>query len=167
MKKIICLLMLLFLCLSLCACGKKAETVEITTENWEEYFTLTYVDTWSKNEFGDFDDVKIDAILTLKPAYAEKMAENQSTPLLVDFACDGAVKGVDIDFAAQTYTLLNTRKVEPFRETFTINVSQLNEPYVLSQISLEPATVEGIRYIMVCENAVINRIEGTLCFYTE
>ena len=162
MKKTIALLLVLVLCLSLCACGKKTEAVEITIDNWEQYFTISYVDTWQKNSFGEYDDLKVDAVFALKPEYIGRIADKKDSTMVVDFSCDGTVKGANIDFESQTYTIVNERKVEPFQEIFSIDCKQLDTPYNFTSTNLEPATIDGIRYIMVCENGVINRIQGTI-----
>ena len=167
MKKALSMILALVLCLPLCACGKKTETVEITIDNWEQYFTISYVETWQENAFGEYDDLKVDAVLALKPEYIGRIADKNDSTLIIDFSCDGAVKGANIDFKAQTYTIVNERKIEPFQEIFTIDCRLLDTPYYLTPISLEPSTVDGIRYIMVCENGVINRIQGTIHIYVE
>ena len=43
----------------------------------------------------------------------------------------------------------------------------LHKPRVLSNISFQPYTEDGVRHIMLCENACLNRIEGNLTLYIE
>lgn len=177
MKKI-CLWLLVFaVCLSLCSCGVKeksvettqppvlTEAVEITQDNWEHYFAVSYVENWQKNGFGEYDDLKIDAVLTLKPKYLGRIVREEASDVTLEFSCDGAVKGAEIDFIARSYTIVADRKVEPVQEILTIDCRQLEEPYTLTTGSLEPAAVDGIRYIMVHENLEILRIQGTIHLY--
>lgn len=168
MKKLLALLLAAVMCLSLAACGKKTETIEITTDNWQEYFELQYTDTWSLNAFNEYDDVKRDVILVVKEEYASRLADNDENTLIIDFSCDTSIWSATVDFEAQTYTLTGEkRKAEAFQEIQTISVNELSEPRVLSNISFQPYTEDGVRYIMLCENEYINRIEGTLTLYIE
>lgn len=179
MKKAKLLVMVLAVCLTLCACGGEekpvettqppvqTEAIEINLDNWEQFFTLSYVENWQKNDFGEYDDLKIDAVLTLKPEYLGRIAREEAAQLTLEFRCDGAVKGAEIDFTARTYTIVADRKVEPVQEILTIDCRQLEEPYTLTMGSLEPATVDGIRYIMVHENLEILRIQGTIHLYVQ
>lgn len=166
MKKILALFLTAVMCLSLVACGRKTETIEITTDNWQEYFELQYTDTWNLNAFNEYDDVKRDVILVMKEEYISRLADNDENVLIIDFSCDTSIWPATVDFEAQTYTLADKmRKAESFREIQTISVNEVNEPHVLSNISLQPYTEDGVRYIMLCENECINRIEGTLILY--
>ena len=136
-------------------------------DNWEQYFTLSYSENWHINEFNEYDDLKVDAVLTLKPEYLGQIANNQESQIVVEFHCDGAVKGANVDFEAQTYSIVNERKVEPIQEIHTITSKDLEPPYTLTQGELASTTIDGIQYIMVHENIVIDRIQGTLHLYAE
>ena len=60
MKKILVLALVLIMCCGLCACGEKSTTIEITEENWTEYFELssTYNElTITRVEKDDFDEI--------------------------------------------------------------------------------------------------------------
>ena len=124
MKKILALLLAAIMCLSLAACGKKTETIEITTDNWQEYFELQYTDTWSLNAFNEYDNVKRDVILVIKEEYASRLADNDESTLIIDFSCDASIWPATVDFEAQTYTIAGEkRKTEDFQEiqTFSVN----------------------------------------------
>ena len=167
MKKAISLLLALVLCLSLCACGKKTETIEITTENWNEYFTIEQVETWQENAFGEYDNLKIDLVLSIKDEYAERVVEKQDTTLIIAFSCDGAVKGANIDYASQKYTIVEDRKIEPHNDILTISINDLVAPYVITNGELAPSSNGDIQYIMMFENPVVERVEGTLTLYVD
>ncbi len=87
MKKIFSVFLVLVLCLSLCACGDENEppassapgssssngaTIEITTENWQEYFELTYDPNPEKltcDQYGELTIYNARRLLTLKKKY--------------------------------------------------------------------------------------------------
>ena len=165
MKKTISMLLALALCLSLCACGKKKETIEITTENWDEYFTVEQVETWTKNAFDEYDTLKVDLVFSLKSEYTERFVEKQDGTIIVDFSCDGAVKGANIDYQTKTFVIVEDRKIEPYNEIITIATKDFISPHLMTNGELAPASNGDIQYIMVFENPVINRIEGTLTLY--
>lgn len=168
MKKFVAIFLTIVMCLSLAACGKKTETIEITTDNWQEYFELQYTDTWSLNAFNEYDDVKKDVVLVIKEEYTSRLADNSENTLIIDFSCDTSIWPATVDFEAQTYTLIGEkRKAESFKEIQTISVNELSNPRVLSNVSFQPYTENGVRYIMLCENECINRIEGALTLYVE
>ena len=75
MKKILVLILALVMMLSLTACGEKSMTVEITEENWSEYFELSsdskelVILRIDKNDFDEVDHVEIKDSFVLKDGY--------------------------------------------------------------------------------------------------
>lgn len=62
MKKIVCLLLALTMVFSLCACGEKENSLELTLENFEEYFDIEknhYLDG-KEDVFGNSSDIVTD-----------------------------------------------------------------------------------------------------------
>ena len=109
MKKAILILLVLGLCLFLCACGKYAKydtligyieagdeenainevlvlleqneptiiTVEITMENWQEYFEIRPLDVKVYNVFGDLEDSSVGAAFYLKEEYLSRLTDRE------------------------------------------------------------------------------------------
>ena len=78
MKKTISLLLTLVLCLSLCACdggAQKTETIEITLENWQDYFELKLAATVYKNDFDEIDTCFANHYVYLKREYRDRLVE--------------------------------------------------------------------------------------------
>ena len=75
MKKILVLALVLIMCCGLCACGEKSTTIEITEENWTEYFELSsqskelVIMTIGKNDFDEIDSVDVKDSFVLKDGY--------------------------------------------------------------------------------------------------
>ena len=104
MKKWIALLLAAVLCLSLSACGEKTspeeemlmtpatieplakietkpvnETIEITMDNWQDYFEEYDEDVWELNAFQELDKLTNCAYLVLKDEYASRLVEEKSS----------------------------------------------------------------------------------------
>ena len=109
MKKILSLLLVLVLCLSLCACGDENDpssneppasstpgtsssngaTIEITAENWQEYFELTYDRNPEQIIAGQYGEISIwghRRLLTLKKKYA---SWTDDMNISIEFLCTG------------------------------------------------------------------------------
>lgn len=78
MKKALSLLLALVLCLSLCACGSKGETVEITLDNWQTYFEYRHDIEWSYNDFDEPIGATYITYLCVKDEYADRINLEQS-----------------------------------------------------------------------------------------
>lgn len=103
MKKWIALLLAAVLCLSLSACGEKTspeeemlmtpatidppakietkpvnETIEITMDNWQDYFEEYDEDVWELDAFQELDKLTNCAYLVLKDEYASRLVEEKA-----------------------------------------------------------------------------------------
>ena len=96
MKKLLALLLAAVMCLSLVACGgkeQKTETIEITLENWQDYFEVKLAATVEKNDFDEIEICFADHYVYLKSEYRDKLAE-----------ADVAFAWSSDDYAACVYT---------------------------------------------------------------
>ncbi len=81
MKKLIALLLIAAACLSLVACSEggntetdgNTETVEITLDNWQEYFEIKFGANFIKNPFGEITSVESGMRIYLKPEYFNRL----------------------------------------------------------------------------------------------
>ena len=77
MKKIISMLLVVVMCLVLVACdGKstdKTQTIEITLENWQEFFEIKFIADFIKNPFGDITSVESGMRICLKSEYFDRL----------------------------------------------------------------------------------------------
>lgn len=91
MKKILSLIIAFLICISFCSCGgaentgennsnkeititkeelvKYSEYIELTTENWEDFFEIIESEVTVTDAFGEETSIDIDAIVSLKNGY--------------------------------------------------------------------------------------------------
>ncbi len=86
-KKIFSILVLSLTIGLLAGCEKEPEVcnVEITMENWEQYFDLVTEQEVLRDSFGDIYDVKENLIVRLKDDY--KLAEDAGTEIAIEVTC--------------------------------------------------------------------------------
>ena len=65
------------------------------------------------------------------------------------------------------YTIVEDRKIEPHNDILTISINDLVAPYVITNGELAPSSNGDIQYIMMFENPVVERVEGTLTLYVD
>lgn len=78
MKKLLCISLICVLIFALCACGQKTETIEITMDNWDEYFEFRTVTRWEENAFGETSMVEYPMALCVKEAYEDRIVMDQA-----------------------------------------------------------------------------------------
>lgn len=140
--------------------------IEITIDNWEDYFVIDYVEKWHTNSFGEIDRLRLDVVIHIKPEYADRVADKENAKINFDISYDCILNTVEIDYAAQTYTFTDywTEK-ETFQNIGTWNCAWLvNERSVIGP-SLGGDAINDIPCMCYYENVTVNRIQGTLCLY--
>ncbi len=73
MKKALALLLALVMCLSLSACGEKTQTVEITMDNWQEFFEIRPEVEWYQDDFGETTSLHYCHFFAVRPEYLDKI----------------------------------------------------------------------------------------------
>lgn len=106
MKKLFVLLLAAILCLLLVACNGgavKTETIEITAENWQQYFEVKLAATVHKNDFDEVEMCFANHYVYVKQEYRDRLVE---ADVAFGWSCDGyglAVYTHDLDTGALTY----------------------------------------------------------------
>ena len=133
MKKAVSLLLVFALCLSFCACGGKSDapvkeeetreenyevtetepviieaepqtvTIELSMDNWQEYFELVDDPVFRKNAFGEAEGFAVGVKLQLKEEYLQKSAYIMDGA--IEYQMQYSVIGCDVDMKAETYKL--------------------------------------------------------------
>lgn len=154
------------------------EIIELTMDNWAEYFELRECFNLYTNDFGEMQSFSIGYGLFLKEEYIDRL-EN-ITDVSFEVEADRALYPVNVDEATGEYTLGESNSSynwdwhwEGRHGTFSASVwdhryynddprSDLFEQ-VAGMVSDSWSTTEGdIRYDCVLENAVLTRIQGTI-----
>ena len=215
MKKVLSALLVLVMCLSLCACnsGKEAPmsepekhevttvsveteleiieteaivetepqytTVELTLDNWQEYFEFVEYVEWNKNAFGEIESFSgAGLVFQLKEAYQSSLASMSNGA--VEWQYYTAIVGCNFNTATAECTLTDTYAVGDhlFSNTSSLYASDnhIGWPKYFESMSMGSAGLATIKEVYGVagnyENALygypvdieIIRIQGTLTF---
>ena len=139
--------------------------MEITTENWQEYFEITIEEHWGENAFGEPDYISRNLIFRVKDTYADKVAPwdfAEPQDISIEIGYDYTNYKWTIDFENQTYEKGSISDYDP--EGYETIIKKL-DPYSLS-IDIDRCTrwKDGTGSVAICEytNIEVLRIKGTL-----
>ena len=138
----------------------KTTAIEITSENWNEYFEVVQSDKANINQFGEIDDVYKSWSIVLKDGY--NMAENNETSIAVEYNYTKEWRTVTKDLTAGTVTVGD---LVPDKEPG-------EEKGAMTTITNKETSIIGNREYSGDTEAVpvsveIVRMQGTLCIYGE
>ena len=118
MKKALSLILALVMCLSLSACGNsteevpaapKVEEIELTAENWKEYFDTENVVLscwWEKNEFGEILQLlEVTFYYPLKEEYRNRIVNIENVEIVYEVIRDRGSVDCTINFQEEVVTL--------------------------------------------------------------
>lgn len=107
MKKIISMLLVVVMCFALCSCGsketssdvkekisnegeeeKKTTSVEITLDNWQEYFEIRFCETFWYNNFGEVTQTIVGQAFYLKEEFLSKLVSTESVGFKTIATCE-------------------------------------------------------------------------------
>lgn len=207
MKKAISLLLVLMLCLSLCACGGSNEMpeaqvstdpattpeatepatteatepeeselttvcVEITLENWQDYFELREYTEFVENGFGEIDDAKTLWSVVSKDGYT---VDEENCDVTFEFTYDEESVVATINTETKTVVYgeaTGSSTSEPVVETMN-NVGQYIGEYTHDRygeyLTSEFFDLEDAQLVSVFDRRVVNvtvlRISGTFSYF--
>ena len=164
MKRLIALLLSAVMCLSLAACGGiggKTEVVELTLDNWKDYFELTVIEHYETNGFGEVERLEIRQELVVKQEYAE------------DVVCDNVVFElnptaeriqVTLDAANQSYTLGEVvDEVAVWSSSKVIELYLYGNGYIICGDYINAENGEGfVDLVPTLEHLNVTRVQGTI-----
>ena len=148
---------------------KKIITVDITPDNWLDYFELALVEDWRYNAFGELDSFTIEHRVVLKDEYAKRLAEDSNIKYEVSFILSDVVASVDAN--NKTYMIYDSTF-----QTANRSKSSINEKIISSKenMGLSLARLHVSRWDPVdssmrfwVDNITMKRIEGILYLYEE
>ncbi len=89
------------------------EEIEITKENWDQYFELVEEGKFSDNAFGEFESFTYYQYLSLKSEYVDRISSSLSKLAMeLDFTYGN--KGCKLDKANKSYTLTDSYDVSDY-----------------------------------------------------
>lgn len=170
MKKILALLLAAVMCLSLVACGGiggKTEVVELTLDNWQDYFELTVVEYYDLNAFGEVEKLELQQHLCVKEEYADHVdCEN------VAFEIQPTLQTVQITLntADQSYT--SGEVIEEFMDDSPEIVELFNYASkgfkrhgygdIIYSAYIKPNGNDKFTYVPTLEQLGVIRVTGTI-----
>ncbi len=72
------------------------ETIEITLDNWQEYFEIKQVENWYEDDFGDFDYLEVISAIFIREEYLDKIILD-SMDVVVGYVVDTIAVNYEID----------------------------------------------------------------------
>ncbi len=89
------------------------DAIEITTENWNQYFEITDEGKFGENAFGEVESFTYYHYLSLKEEYIDKFSNSLSKVVMeLDFTY--GKKGCQVDLPNKKYTLLDSYEVNDY-----------------------------------------------------
>lgn len=89
------------------------EAVEITAENWDEYFEIVDEGKFGENAFGEVESFNYYQYLSLKEEYVGKFS-NSLSKLAMELDFTYGKKGCEVDLANKKYTLTDSYEVDTY-----------------------------------------------------
>ena len=188
LKKFLVLILALTITFSFSACKKESTSsksssititekseivnIEITQDNWQDYFTIEEMLVTSKNDFGDYgriEDFSVDFYLNLKNEYADMLHE---IDVSIDLSWDLSTEQYEFDITTGKYTVTNHHEPLLTKEFNKICIFKNNSiRYKFSNAKYEFFVSSDTNPYIPCtffaSNFKCNRATGTLSLKTE
>ncbi len=192
MKRFVVLLLAAVMCLSLVACGGSNDTlttdeteatvsketepklvsVEITLDNWQNYFELREYTKFIENGFGEIDDAETYWTLVSKDEYAFDM---ENCDVTFEFTYDEEIVAATVDTDSKTViygevtgSRTSEAKVETMNGVGQYVGGKSNERYG-EYLNAELFNIENEELVSVFDRRIVNitviQISGTFSYY--
>ena len=173
MEKAFSLLLALVMCLSLCACGggndasqatePQYTTVDITIDNWTEYFELTPENfTFTENSFGEVDGAEVKIYLMTKDGI---VCDADNCAIAIEYEYTWVYTPFVIDYENETISYGDPTS-NPATQNTDTKMYKIGKGFGCTPLSYPVGALEGEVFPKLLSVDVI-RIEGTLSFYQE
>jgi len=97
--------------------------VQITLDNWQDYFELKPIDVWDTNDFGETDELRCMEALFVRPEFADKIVWDK-TNLIVEFTIAHSYVQCEIDFENKEWSITESGEISHVSvDTYTINAA--------------------------------------------
>lgn len=105
------------------------DAIEITPENWDEYFEIVDEGKFGENAFGEVESFNYYQYLALKEEYVDKLSYSLSK-LVMELDFTYGQQGCQVDLANKKYTLTDSYVVDEYdydSTVYTFNYSSNND----------------------------------------
>ena len=143
--------------------NNEPETVEVTLENWEDYFEFAEVPIFSENAFGELDQLVLEYRSQLKDEYLARISKD-GTSVVAEFNFTYGPRYCSVDYGTQTYTLGEYRNSGKGSEMGELSFRS-GGGFYFTGFGVFPA-FEGDT-IRTYSDFEVLRIQGTLCLNGE
>ena len=127
--------------------------IEITMENWNEYFEIVFVEEWDNNGFTEPKYLYLDYYFNIKEDYVDRITKSSESEVELTFAVDYVSYACEIDYPSMQYTLgedidlvpdemVGTRVKRYSLEDVIDNYCKLTTGYEFSNIIMMPKEPE-------------------------
>lgn len=82
---------------------KQSSAVNITADNWNNYFDVSEKAVWSKNAMGEYNDVTVYQTISLKEEYHSRLDYEKDFDVAFDVSAKCILVGFEFDCAKQEY----------------------------------------------------------------
>lgn len=80
--------------------------IEITLDNWDQYFEIVENTDWRKNAFGEAENLNISYGIKVKDEYKNAISTNE-TEIAVEIHAEKTLVDIDLDLSAERFTYLD------------------------------------------------------------
>ncbi len=138
------------------------ETVEITMDNWMEYFEFVFIEDWQINGFGESEGYSYVYQLKLRDDYASKI-NLQNIAITVEVAFKDVLSDATFDFEKMEYTVGDAMSQVGEKSTVW-EITSLSKEMICISTALEGfVDVQSDRtYFYQVLEPTISRIQGTI-----
>ena len=141
------------------------DAVEITAENWDEYFELVDEGKFGENEFGEVTSFQYYQYLSLKEEYIDKFS-NSLSKLVMELDFTYGKKGCQVDFESKKYTLTDSYEVDTYERDssiYSFNYSSYEDVAYYRTTLMSPYFNKENSYLSDFKtNMEIIRVQGTI-----
>ena len=88
--------------------------VEITSDNWQQYFEVKESPLWEENAFGEAETLYVRYCLFLKDEYKDKVDESKESAVAFAFEYDWILADIEINYETREYSY--TGKVHDYSQ---------------------------------------------------
>lgn len=83
------------------------EKIEITMENWQDFFEIKTADEWIQDDFGDISDLKLVTYIALKEEYLDRV-DLKNSDVTIGYSYGWDLKNCKLDLSEPSYQLTST-----------------------------------------------------------